>query len=943
MKIVGINYSGMHDSAISCLKLENGEWLIDAAISLERLTRIKQDGHSPLGLLQSDFADADYYVMSTNEYFVPSSTESSIYLKEKLKRPRDFGVAHNRSFKQFCDSLPKKPLFACHQLSHAYSAIFTSGYDECICLTYDGGMHNSGIFGGIYNYKNGQVEVLDEFNCLANPKITTLYTFFTALIGFTPNKHEGKITGMAATGTICPELTNIINNIFHHEYDEIEACLEWFNAYSESFQPSIYVWQSRIEKFRIRLSAYKKEDIAATLQDYTERHVLRILDRFIEKNGKINKLCLAGGLFSNVKLNQKISSKVECGLYVVPMMTDDGTSLGAALYLAKKILPESKTEMHSVFFGLPDLSDPEKILKKYSVKYEILLEPEKTISKLLNENKVVAIHNGKMEFGPRALGNRSILANAKNKQINELINSMLSRSEFMPFAPVLNVENCNCLLVDFEKVIDCLPFMTVTTDCSELLVKEAPAVVHADRTARPQIVSEKNQPFLHKILWEYERLSENKCLINTSFNIHEEPICYTIEDSLRTLFLSGIDYLSVNEKFLIALEENKSSGYEFAKLYAASQTSKLSHRWAGAMNTLEALCITKSHNENLMFAKELEITRLTDELNSYRNELKKKEAVISEYSVAYGMHSPLRPIFLVLYKLKKIRELFSPRLGKLVHHAPKKLVLSEIKSKSTDTLSFTIVTPSYNQGSFLERTVQSILNQKYKNVVYKIKDGGSTDNSVNIIKKYADKLLFDVSSDNGQTHAINVAFEGTDGDIMAWINSDDLVLPGTFGKVAEFFESNPGVDVLYGNRILIDENDNEIGRWILPAHNSNVMKYVDFVPQETLYWRRSAWNKIGAKLDESFSFAMDWDLVSRFQSCGCNVVHLDEFLGCFRVHQQQKTSIAINDIGRLEMERIRVRGLGHNPSKMLIKKNIKFYMAAHVAKHIKYKLLEKYL
>lgn len=281
-----------------------------------------------------------------------------------------------------------------------------------------------------------------------------------------------------------------------------------------------------------------------------------------------------------------------------------------------------------------------------------------------------------------------------------------------------------------------------------------------------------------------------------------------------------------------------------------------------------------------------------------------------------------------------LKRFFSPKLGHLWQHVAMDMMipasyrqLKEVKNPP----SITIVTPSFNQKDYIGRTILSVLDQHYPNLEYIVQDGASKDGSIEEIKKFADALTrWDSRKDNGQAHAINMGFEGTHGEIMAYLNSDDLLLPGTLNYVAWFFENNPDVDVVYGHRILINESDHQIGRWILPPHDEKVLKWIDFIPQETLFWRRNLWNKVGGKMDESFRFALDWDLLLRFQAVGAKMVRLPRFLGAFRVHQNQKTSANIASIGMEEMRLLRRQYLGYVPFSSEIKSHVRTYIMKHI-------------
>lgn len=223
-----------------------------------------------------------------------------------------------------------------------------------------------------------------------------------------------------------------------------------------------------------------------------------------------------------------------------------------------------------------------------------------------------------------------------------------------------------------------------------------------------------------------------------------------------------------------------------------------------------------------------------------------------------------------------------------------------------------IVTPSFQHAAFIEETVRGVLDQSIA-CDYVIQDGASTDGSVDLIRRHADRLHAFVSEpDSGQADAIRRAFAKTSGapdDVMAWINSDDFYLPGTLAYVAHFFATHPEVDALYGHRIVVDEHSREIGRWFLPPHDPEVLRLNDFVPQETLFWRRRLWDRVGG-IDPSFQFALDWDLLLRFQAAGANIVRVPYFLACFRVHSAQKTTAQISSVGQREIDALRQRTFG---------------------------------
>jgi glycosyltransferase involved in cell wall biosynthesis len=259
----------------------------------------------------------------------------------------------------------------------------------------------------------------------------------------------------------------------------------------------------------------------------------------------------------------------------------------------------------------------------------------------------------------------------------------------------------------------------------------------------------------------------------------------------------------------------------------------------------------------------------------------------------------------------RIERLLGVRLGSLQRYWPVPLRLPTYyhhRPKRPNPLSFSIVTPSFNQGRFLERTIQSVLSQDYPKLQYIVQDGGSSDGTSQILARYGDRLAHCESRhDAGQAHAINLGFQHAHGDVLSYLNSDDLLLPGTLSYVAEYLAGHPEADVVYGHRILIDESDQEINRWVLPPHDDKVLSWVDYVPQETLFWRRRLWDKVGGKMDESFHFALDWDLLLRFRDAGARFVRLPRFLGAFRVHSAQKTATMMQEVCLPESYRLYAR------------------------------------
>jgi glycosyltransferase involved in cell wall biosynthesis len=294
--------------------------------------------------------------------------------------------------------------------------------------------------------------------------------------------------------------------------------------------------------------------------------------------------------------------------------------------------------------------------------------------------------------------------------------------------------------------------------------------------------------------------------------------------------------------------------------------------------------------------------------------------------------SVLRPGLVHVYR--RLGRPLAPRLGVLWQYPARPLRLPGPPkgARAPEALPvLSIVTPSFNQGRFLERTLRSVLEQNYPRLEHIVQDGGSTDETVEVLKRFADRLChWESRRDAGQADAINRGFRHATGEVMAYLNSDDLLLPGALAYVGQFFAGRPEVDVVYGHRIVIDEDDREVGRWVLPPHDDRVLTWKDYVPQEALFWRRRIWERVGGRLDESFQFALDWDLLLRFREAGAVFARAPRFLGAFRAHREQKTSARMEDLGAREIARLRLRTHGRPVTEEEAERRVRRYLRAHV-------------
>ncbi len=460
---------------------------------------------------------------------------------DRIKTEIKWNKFHINEIKKFAQkkNFLNKLVLLDHHECHAASAYFCSPFKNSYIFTFDGkgGFRSSTIYIGEKNYFKRK-SFLTTFDSLGY-----FYGNITRALGFKSERHEGKVTGLAAFG----KKTNLIK--YFQEFIKINN-----NSYEIIFGKNYVPWFCNNEHlpffFKV-LKKYSKEDIAYAAQYILEKTIVNYIKKNIPKNKKVN-ICLAGGVFANVKLNQKIReiSNVK-NVYIQPAMGDTGISLGAIyafLNKKKKIYPKF---LSSVALGSEyKFKDVKNKIDKNKFIFKKIKNIENILFDEFQKGKPVGLFTGKMEFGPRALCQRSILYHAKDKTINDWLNKRLNRTEFMPFAPVTIEDLTEKCFKNLNKNDHSADFMTMTYDCTTKFIKNCPASVHVDNTARPQIIRKKVNPKFYKILKSYLIRSGELAIINTSFNKHEEPIVQNINQALSALAEKIIDSL-IFDNYLI--------------------------------------------------------------------------------------------------------------------------------------------------------------------------------------------------------------------------------------------------------------------------------------------------------------------------------------------------------------------------------------------------------
>ena len=604
MNVLGINLS--HDTGV-CL-LTDGK--LEYAINEERISRVKLDTQFPHLAIEQLFkdcaiepSDIDHVAwchsgvmpvpsllkqMGIPPFRHPKMVRASKLLHsaiyplvpglESLDRLKNNRIVRRILRKRY--DIDSDVSRQDHHMSHAASAYYTSGFngDDVIVVTSD----NAG------DLLSASINVVDNQTLRRvasvgmDASLGFVYSMVTSTLGFRPLRHEGKITGLAAYGD-SEVLLDTFRSLF--EFDDEASTYRVSKATYRAYQDNATAPQRLgllYERFlstpadwpllkgrdalfyQIRsIKGHRREDVAAAVQLFTEDAVVRWIDSFLRRfrPGKQCRVALAGGLFANVKVNQRVRqiSGID-DVFIHPHMGDGGLAVGAAFqYLAETGNAMAPRRLSHCYLGTEYTeSEMEHAIRSAGLAFRRCNNVEEEIAELLANGKVVARFVGRMEYGPRALCNRTIYSAAIDPEINTWLNERLGRTEFMPFAPVLCKEDATEYLVDFDPERSLTAeFMTITYSVTQRFKSESPAAVHVDGTARPQIVTRETNASAYDVLKAYKRITGLSVLINTSFNMHEEPIVHSAEDAIKGFLGGRLDAVALGP-FMVQAESDSS-------------------------------------------------------------------------------------------------------------------------------------------------------------------------------------------------------------------------------------------------------------------------------------------------------------------------------------------------------------------------------------------------
>jgi carbamoyltransferase len=537
MKLANCQYNilsfiaGAHSCSVAYIK--KGELI--AVLEEERLVRIKP---------YVDFeANIDRYPMLSIETLF---SRYGLELNE---------IDYFVSFLKYEESIPIFDLFNFtippnkfikydHHQAHAATAYYLSGFNEDTLVFNADASGGNGYNSKMYLGLNGDLRYIDG-NTNNRTSLGHFYAALTEICGFKRLKDEGKVVGLSSHGKLWEQVYHRWTNALRIEGTKTnldEHHIESGGIYQKLNYALFDEFGSKYWK-----SDECKKDLAFTGQFIFEQKVLELLNNYHAKYPNIKKLALAGGIFANVKLNKAINELDWVDeVFVAPPMGDEGLALGCALLAIKQFNPEFKPTKLSMYLG-NEYSEDEITRAAYDIlpqwTYYPLEENWEWITELLLTKKIIGLYQGRSEHGPRALGNRSIICDPRNDETYRILNDKLQRNDFMPFAPAVMDTEADRIF-EVKKSTHAAQYMTLLFDSKPEFKDSIPTIVHPiDKTARIQIVTPESNALFYNILNNFKDKSGIGCLVNTSFNVHNEPIVERPEEAFTHLKNGIIDYL----------------------------------------------------------------------------------------------------------------------------------------------------------------------------------------------------------------------------------------------------------------------------------------------------------------------------------------------------------------------------------------------------------------
>lgn len=417
---------------------------------------------------------------------------------------------------------PATMRFVEHHEAHAAAARYLSGFADALALTADG--LGDGLSITVSHWHDGHHERLCALP--AHDSVGLFYEDLTQALGFIPNRHEGKVTGLAAGGdwreVAVPSPFHLANGRLSYSGLRGRQAVRWFRQ-------SV-------------CATHRREDVAAWAQHILEDAVVTLARHWLRASGA-RSLVVSGGVFANVALNRRLNELDEVDqFFVLPNMGDGGLALGAIAACGGVTLAPAADVFWGDEFSADRMSDA---LRQRGLPVQPVPVIEERIAAALARGQLVGRFAGRMEWGPRALGNRSVLCRATDVESTERLNRLLRRSDFMPFAPAVLEEDADRQFRDLTSARHASEFMTLCFRVSDEARARYPAVVHVDGTARAQLVSSERNPSFHRLLTAFKRLTGDSMVLNTSFNLHEEPIVRTPEEAVAAFIESDLDCLAL--------------------------------------------------------------------------------------------------------------------------------------------------------------------------------------------------------------------------------------------------------------------------------------------------------------------------------------------------------------------------------------------------------------
>ncbi len=877
--ILGVNFSGLHDSAIAIVD-PSGRPVF--ACALERFTRVKRDGRWPKAMM--DMVPWD----RIRAVAVPALPHAAaVRLGEQhavsgWPLPIEGGSLAvslpDAALDDHLATLPVPVLRFDHHHSHAASAWHFTGRDSGLVLTCDDGAASCPWTAAVYRATGDRLELAGGMARGTCWSPTVVYTMVTALLGLQPGLQEGMVAGLAARGDATEERLAEFRRLADPLLPRMDQLLYWAFVGREDRAARLVVDPTVRQQWRALFATLADADLAACVQGFTDEMALAMLDNALVKAGRpLQNLCLAGRLFANVRRNQMLVRRAFPPGIVASSVTDDGVALGAALLGWRETYPDRERAVGrtTLFLG-PDISEQaiDASITRDGLEASRPQDLALTVAEHLLAGRTVAVARGRLEFGSRARGNRSILRRTRHAGIDDVQHGRRRRTEHMSFEPVLQAADA----------ADQLRGMRANTSA-----------------APPDLVGPDDAPFLNAVIAAFRAVGGEPAILQASFDIQGEPIVCAVDDALSGFAAAALDVLVLGDR-VIARADNTAALERIAAAHAPPPPEVDLERLARVEKDLAlARLEVASFARELLRVRSCRLLRMAAAFDRTRTAVGRVMLAAARGVVGFvWRHLPSRT------RAGLTRRIAERRLPWLLQSLVRRLEpramlglratpLDRVDRIFTTAPRVSVVIPCFNQGELLLETLASLQRQTFPFFETIVVDDGSTDMATLAVLEQLPWPGLDVrvlrQANGGPARARNVGIAEARADLILPLDADDTLAPSCLMQMVALLDQRKDLGIAYCDIRFFGEKN---GVSTCPEYDLEALLAENFMVVTSMF-RKALWQSVGGYREELVHGYEDWCLWLDLAAVGWYGKRIPEPLFHYRIKKASRNVTAVRN------------------------------------------------